>query len=59
MKIFINYEYNKILLNSELITKNYQSINSIINDFLTVNNISEDIQSFFLDYIKSIYKIYI
>jgi hypothetical protein len=46
MKIFIKYLDNKLLLN----TKKYQSIKSIINDFLTINNINNDIDNFYLDY---------
>jgi hypothetical protein len=46
MKIFIKYLNNKVLLN----TKKYQSIKGIINDFLFVNSVKEDIENFYLDY---------
>lgn len=46
MKIFINNENIKKLL----YTKDYQSINSIINQYLIENNINDDINNFFLDY---------
>jgi hypothetical protein len=46
MKIIIKYLDNKSLLN----TKKYQSIKSIINDFLIINNINNDIDNFYLDY---------
>ena len=46
MKIFIKYLNNKLLLN----TKKYQSIKSIINDYLFINNINDDIDNFYLNY---------
>ena len=46
MKIFINYECNKKIIN----TKNYQSITSIINQYIIENNINEDIDDYYLDY---------
>ena len=47
MKIYIKYINNKSLIN----TNNYQSINSIINEYLNNNSINEnEIDSYFLDY---------
>jgi hypothetical protein len=46
MKIFINYECNK----KEINTQNYQSITSIINQYINENNINENIDDYFLDY---------
>ena len=46
MKIYIKYLDNKILIN----TTNYQSINSIINDYITAHNITDNINDFFIDY---------
>ena len=46
MKIFINYNNNKKLLN----TKDYQSVYSIVHQFLYENNINIDINNYFIDY---------
>jgi len=46
MKIYINYENKKKNIN----TKNYQSIKSIIYQYLSENNINNDIENFFIDY---------
>jgi len=46
MKIFINYECNKKIINTE----NYESITSIINKYVIENNINEDIDNYFLDH---------
>ena len=45
MKIFIKYENIKTELNIEI----YQSINSIINQYLTENNIQDNINNYFLE----------
>ena len=46
MKIYINYENKKKNIN----TNNYQSIKSIIYQYLSENNINNDIEDFFIDY---------
>lgn len=46
MKIFINHECNKKNINIQ----NYQSITSIINQYIIENDINEDIDNYFLDY---------
>jgi hypothetical protein len=46
MKIYINYENKKKYIN----TCNYQSIKSIIYQYLCENNINKNIENFFLDY---------
>jgi hypothetical protein len=46
MKVFIKYLNNKVLLN----TKKYQSIKSIINDYIIETNINDEIDNFYLDY---------
>lgn len=45
MKIFITNKNIKTIIN----TKDYQSINSIINDYLIYNNINDNLDNYFLD----------
>jgi hypothetical protein len=46
MKIYIKYENNKIILN----TNNYQSINSIIYEYLEKNNITDNVENYYINY---------
>ena len=46
MKIFITNKNIKTIIN----TKNYQSINSIINEYFIYNNINDNLDNYFLDY---------
>jgi hypothetical protein len=46
MKIIIKYQNKKF----NIITKNYQSINSIINQYLNENNIEDEISNYFIEY---------
>jgi hypothetical protein len=46
MKIIIKYENKKF----NIITKDYQSINSLINQCLNENNIDENINNYFIEY---------
>lgn len=46
MKIIIKYETKRF----NIITKNYQSINSIINQYLSENNIDDEINDYFIEY---------
>jgi hypothetical protein len=46
MDIYIKYELNKSIFN----TKKYQSIKSIIYNYLEINNISDNVENYFLDY---------
>lgn len=46
MKIFINFKNKKTLI----ITKKFQSVNSIINQYFIENNINNDINNFFINY---------
>jgi regulator of sigma D len=46
MKIIIKYENKKF----NIITKDYQSINSIVNQCLSENNIDENINNYFIEY---------
>ena len=46
MKIYINYENKRKNIN----TNNYQSIKSIIYQYLSENNINNEIDDFFIDY---------
>ena len=46
MKIIIKYETKRF----NIITKNYQSINSIINQYLSENNIDDEINNYFIEY---------
>lgn len=46
MKIYINYNNNKKIIH----TKNYQSINSILYDYLNENNLNNNIEDYYLNY---------
>lgn len=46
MRIFITNKNIKTIIN----TKDYQSINSVINEYLILNNINDNLDNFFLDY---------
>jgi hypothetical protein len=46
MKIYINYNNNKKIIH----TKNYQSINSILYDYLNENNLNSNIEDYYINY---------